>query len=164
MSDEMSRTWYPWNVIATPSRVYTTSDLRRAEVLDEAFVRPVQVRDGKTGGLMLMVPQELVNRSNEVGRYTQLFARVVVECQRPDPSSVALDEAAYIVDWTPDQRQQFVREFAEALSASITEQSPEPVEAYIAYMAHSRDVVAPQFHASFLDGEHERLAARLPAA
>lgn len=151
-------------MIATPTRVYTTSDLRRAEVLDEAFVRPVQVRDGKTGGLMLMMPQDLVNRSNEIGRYTQLFARVVVECQRPDPSSVALDEAAYIVDWTPEQRQQFVREFAEALSASITEQSPEPVGAFIAYMAHAGDAVAAQFHASFLDGEHDRLTARLAPA
>jgi hypothetical protein len=148
-------------MITAPHTTYTTSDLRRAEVIDEAFSQPVSVRDGKTGDLLLMVPQALINRSNEVARYTQLFTRVVVECQRPDPSSVALDRASYIVDFTPAQRQQFVREFAEALSSSLTEDDPAAVEAFIAYMSHANNAVPPQFHSSFLDGERDLLDAHL---
>ncbi len=150
-------------VITSPQRAYTTSDLRRAEVIDEAFSQPVAVRDGKTGDLLLMVPQALINRSNEVARYTQLFTRVVVECQRLDPSSVALDEASYIVDFTAAQRQQFVREFAEALSTSLTEDDPAAVAAFIAYMSHANDTVPSQFYSSFLDGERDLLDAHMPS-
>jgi hypothetical protein len=140
---------------------YTTSDLRRSEVLDEAFVRPVSVRDGKTGNLLVMLPQASVNRTNEVLRYVQLFARVVVECQRPDPSSVGLEQAAYVVDFTPAQRQQFIREFAEALSTSVTEDDPEAVAAFIRYMSHANDPVPAHFHSSFLEGERELIEAHL---
>jgi hypothetical protein len=148
-------------MIAAPKGVVTTSDLRRAEVIDEAFVRPVAVRDGKTGSLLLMVPQQLIDQSNELERYTQLFARVVVECQRHDPSSVALDRAAYIVDWTASQRQQFVREFAEALSASVTEGNAETVEAFIGYMANASRPTAAPFHSSFIDGDRALLESHM---
>ena len=118
-------------MITASSIIYTTSDLRRADVIDEAFQHPVSVRDGKTGNLLVMLPQAFVNRSNAVQHYTQLFTRVVVECQRPDPSPISLDKAGYIVGWTPAQRQKFVRDFAEALSTSINEDDPAAVEAFI---------------------------------
>jgi hypothetical protein len=148
-------------MISASNAIYTTSDLRRAEVIDEAFQHPVSVRDGKTGNLLVMLPQAFVNRSNAVQHYTQLFTRVVVECQRPDPSSVALDEAGYIVSWTHAQRQKFVREFAEALSTSINEGDPAAVESFIAYASHASDPVPPQFHASFVDGQRELLDAHM---
>jgi hypothetical protein len=148
-------------MLTSSSSVYTTSDLRRAEVIDEAFVRPVAVRDGKTGGLLLMVPQEMIDQSNALEQYTQLFARVVVECQRADPSPVSLDRAGYIVDWSVAQRDQFVREFAEALSASITEGNTESVDAFITYMANAGQPIAGHFHSSFLDGELGLLEAHM---
>ena len=136
-----------------PRIARTRRRMRRAEVIDEAFSQPVSVRDDKTGDLLLMVPQALINRSNEVARYKQLFTRVVVERQRPDPSSVALDQASSIVDFTPAQRQQCVREFAEALSTSMTEDDPTAMEAFIAYMSHANDPV--------LDGERVMLDRHL---
>jgi hypothetical protein len=144
-------------MIASSANAYTTSDLRRAEVVDEAFSRPVSIRDGKTGNLLLMVPQEQINRSNDISRAMQLFTRVVVECQRTDPSPVGLDQVSYIVDWTPARRQQFIRDFAEALSASITAEDPTIVEAFIGYMANAQRSVPAPFHSSFLDSERDLL-------
>jgi hypothetical protein len=140
---------------------YTTSDLRRAEVVDEAFVRPISVRDGKTGRMLLMVPQETINQSNAVSRYTQLFTRLVVECQRPDPSPVGLDEASFVIDLQPDQRQFFLREFAEALSASVAEDNPEAIEAYLTYMAGSTRQVPAQFTSSFLESQRAAIEVHL---
>ncbi len=152
---------YTCDMIAAATGVFTTSDLRRAEVLDEAFVHPVAVRDGKTGRLMLMVPQQTIDFANELSSYTQLFARVVVECQRPDPSPVSLDRAGYIADWTVAQRQQFVREFAEALSASITEGNPDAIDAFLDYMAHATAPIPVHFHSSFINDERELLEAHM---
>lgn len=102
---------------------------------------PISVRDGKTGNLLLLLPAAVIRRSNEVSRYSQLFARVVVECQRSDPSTVGLDEVAFIVDFTVDQRSDFIREFAEALSVSLNENNPEAVEAFIRYHSHANDPI-----------------------
>ena len=99
--------------------------------------------------------------SDAVKRLTQLFTQLVVECQRPDPSMVALDEVGYIVGWTSAQRQRFVRGFAEALSTSVSEDDPTAVEAFIEFMAHANDQVPPQFQASFLDSEQALLNAHM---
>ncbi len=148
-------------MISASHSSYTTSDLRRAEVVDEAFVRPVSVRDGKTGKMLLMVPQELINLSNGVSRYTQLFTRLVVECQRADPSSVGLEEASFVVDLSPRQRQSFLRDFAEALSTSVAEDNPDAVEAYLTYMAGSAKPVPVQFTSSFLKSKRAAINAHL---
>lgn len=148
-------------MIRPPRSAYTTSDLRRSEVIDEALTHAVSVREGRTGQLLLLMPQAMVDRSNEVARYMQLFARLVVECQRDDPSSVSLEQIGFILDFTVEQRNRFIREFAEALSASISEDDPEAVEAFVRYARHASDPVPPQFHASFLDDEQQLLEAHI---
>ena len=132
-------------MIVAPTRSYTTSDLRRPAVLDEAYQGPVAVRDGKTGNLILMLPMEMVERSNALSSYTQLLCRVVIECQRADPSPAVLGPVGYITNWSPDRRSHFVRGLAEALAAGAEQNSPEIVDAYIEVMAHADDSLPAQF-------------------
>ena len=132
-------------MISTPTRSYTTSDLRRAEVLDEAFIRPVSVRDGKTGNMMLMVPQELIDRINNVSDYAQLLGRVIIECQRADPSTAVLGPTAYISGWNPERQAHFVRGFAEAVVKGAADNNPGAIAAYIEVMSHADDALLPQF-------------------
>jgi hypothetical protein len=148
-------------MIVGAGQVYTTSDLRRAEVLDRGFEGPISVRDGRTGKLAMVMPSELVGRANAVETYTELFTRVVVECQRADPSPVVLGEARFIADWTSSQRQRFVREFAEALAAALTDNDPEIVEAFLGYSSHAGQPVAPQFHSSFVTDESGLISAHM---
>jgi hypothetical protein len=133
-------------------------------VIDEALAHPISVRDGKTGNLLLLLPAAMIHGSNEVSRYSQLFARVVVECQRADPSGVGLDEVAFIVEFTVDQRSVFIREFAEALAMSLNENDPEVVEAFIRFYSHANDPIKPQFHSSFLESERKQLEAHMSQA
>jgi hypothetical protein len=148
-------------MIVGSDQVYTTSDLRRAEVLDKGFEGPISVRDGRTGKLAMVLPSELVGRANAVETHTQLFTRVVVECQRADPSPVVLGEARFIAEWTPTQRQRFVREFAEALAVALADNDPEVVEAFLGYSSNAGRSVAPQFHSSFVTDEGGSISAHM---
>ena len=131
-------------MITTPVQSHNTSELRRAELIEESFVRPVSIR-GKAGRRMLMVPQDTVDRNNEINRYAQLISRVLIECQRSDPSTAVLGEVAYIRDWSPDRQAQFLRGFAEALVAAVADNDPTIVSTYIEVMSHADDPLLPQF-------------------
>lgn len=116
-------------------------------VLDEARSHPVSVRDA-SGELLVVVPQALVDSSNEVLEYVQLFTRIVVECQRDDPSAVMLGQVAYIADWTAERRLRFVRGYAEALSASISDDHPAAITAYVEFLAVADEPVPSVFDSS----------------
>ncbi len=132
-------------MIAAPVHSYTTTDLRRADVLSEAFDRPVAVRDGKSGHMLVMLPMELIERSNSLNGYTQLLCRVLIECQRPDPSPAVLGPVAYICDWSRDRQTQFIRGLAEALAEGAEQTDPAAVAAYIEVMSHADDHLPTQF-------------------
>ena len=66
--------------------------------------------------MLVVIPQALVDSSNEVLEYVHMFTRIVVECQRAGPSAVTLDQVGYIAEWPYDQRLRFIRGYAEALS------------------------------------------------
>lgn len=116
-----------------------------------AAEQPVAVRDGRSGETVIILPHAIFESNNEVLRLAVLFTRTVVECQRPDPSPAHLDEVAYVAGWSMERRAAFIRGFAEAMSATITTNSTAPARAFIDFMAHADDDVAPQFQSTFLD-------------
>ena len=134
-------------MIALPTLTHATSDLRNSSVIDESFVRPVSIR-GKGGGLMVMIPKEIIDRNNEVSRFAQMLGIAIIESQRSDASPAVLGDIGYIASWDEDRRAQFLRGFAEALVAGIADNDPEVVSTYIEVMSHAADPLLPQFDSS----------------
>lgn len=147
-------------MIRSPSRSFTTSDLRRPEVVEEAFDHPVVVRDGRSGRMLYLISQSVVDAHNEMSRLTDLFVRAVVECQRPDPSPAQLGEIGFIVSWLAAERDRFLRGFAEALAAGLAADDPAPATGFISIMSHSDDPVPDHLAGRFSASERDRLAAR----
>jgi uncharacterized protein with NRDE domain len=114
-------------------------------VLDQAFTRPVSVRDGKTGQMMLMIPHELIDRTNLVSDCAVLLCRVVIECQRPDPSTAVLGPAAFISRWSSERKTQFIRGLAEAVAEAANTNDASAVNTYLEVMSHADDQPLPQF-------------------
>jgi hypothetical protein len=134
--------------------------VRDPEVLRAGSRGPVAIREGKTGAVLVLMPQQLVEAHNEVQRLAALFVRVVVESQRADPSSAHLDEAGFIAEWSASERTRFVRGFGEALAASLAADDPAPAQAFVSLMSHANDVVPAPLDGVFSEPVSEALAAR----
>lgn len=121
--------------VVVPSSSYTTTDLRRPEVVEAAMRGPIVVREGKTGRTLVVLTQETVDRCNMVAYYAGLLARAVVELQRADPSPAHLGEISFLVELAPARRDQVFRGFAEAVAAALGSGDATPAADFIAYMA-----------------------------
>lgn len=136
---------------------YTASDMKWPEVLDEARGHPVSVRDTASGEVLVLIPKDLVDSSNEVLEYVQLFTRIVVECQRTDPSALMLGKADYVAAWSPERRLRFIRGYAEALSASVSDDHPAAIAAYVEFLACANDPIPPVFDSAILSATDRKL-------
>jgi len=67
----------------------------------------------------------------------------------------------FVSAWEPGLRSRFLEGMAEALKASIEQNNPAPVEAYVRYMQRGDDPIPPQFDPSFVDRVGDQLRARI---
>lgn len=142
-------------------RTYTTTDLRRPEVLDEALSHPVAVRDGRSGRLLFLAPVETLQGSADLLDRTRTLLAALVEHGRDRPSPAALGSLHFIAGWSADRRQRFLLGMIEALAASIADDDPAPVDAYVKYMSRADEPAAPATSPTFLDRFADQLGERL---
>lgn len=121
-------------MVGAPLASYTKSELRKPEVVKQAFQGPVEIVVGGGADPLLLMSRALVEAHAELQRLTEVFVRMVVELQRDDPSAVVLGEVGYIAAWSPEDRQRFVAGFAEALATSLRAGDPRAARGYISLM------------------------------
>lgn len=112
-----------------PIAEYRRSDLRRPDVVAQAFHRPVQIV-GLSGSLVLMATTLVEandERNAELRRLSQLFIRMTVALDvSPSPSPVLLDELGFLTTWAPERVVWFRGAFAEAVNESLRTEDPSP--------------------------------------
>ena len=148
-------------MVVAPASSYTTTDLRRPEVVDAALRAPVAVRESKTGQTLVLLTQQTVDQGNEVMRYAELLARAVVELQRPDPSRAHLGDLGFVTELAPTLQTQILRGFAEAVAVAINANDPKPVEDFITYLAGVQPPASGPLIGQFSEQTNQALARRL---
>jgi hypothetical protein len=92
------------------------SRLREPEVLALAMHGVVEVRTGGDDDVA-MLPWRQFHEMGKILELMKLFMRVVLAEPHHLPRAL-LGDAAFVADLTPDERQQFLEDFAEALNES----------------------------------------------
>ncbi len=147
---------------AVPVASFSRSRLRDPEVVAAAVNGLVEIRIGSDHDSLAMLPMSAIRAREEVRQLTQTFVRAMVALRQPDPSAVLLGDVAYVADWSPEERDQFLYGFAEAIAESLRVDDPAPARFYVQVLA-SRDVEfrSPQFTGEVSGDTANALEARI---
>lgn len=149
-------------VIDVPRASFSSTELRKPDVLSAAFDNPISVRVSGRDDALIVAAESFWGRTNSLLQAYELFARAVVESGREDPSSVALGPVSYVAAWGTAERTRFLRGFAEALSQALQDNDPQVVTDYIELMSRAGDPILDDGVAGRMsDKISDRVAARV---
>lgn len=149
-------------MVTGPIASFSRSRLRDPDVVATAETGLVEIRIGSESDSLALLPMRTIRAHEEVRQLTQTFVRALVALRQPDPSPVLLGDVAYVADWSPDEREQFLFGFAEAIAESLRLNDPAPARFYVEVLA-SRDVEfrSPQFTGEVSGDAADALAAHV---
>ena len=132
-----------------PIASFSRSRLSDPDVVAAARTGLVEIRLGSKSDSLALLPMRTVRAYEEIRQLTQTFVHAMVALRQLDPSPVLLGDVAYVADWSPDDREQFLYGFAEAVAESLRLDDPAPARFYVEVLA-GRDV---EFRSSQFTGE-----------
>lgn len=117
----------------TKEKAFTTSDLsrKRKDVMAAARNGTALVRD-TDGTVIAMRSSEHVAVQDRLSDLNRVLRAVVASLRDAQPSAALLGDIAWLADWPVANREQFVLDFADAISLSESIGSTEPADAFLA--------------------------------
>jgi hypothetical protein len=147
---------------AGPIASFSRARLRAPDVVATACTGLVEIRIRSESDSLALLPMCTIGAHEEVRQLTLTFIRALVALRQSEPSSALLGDVAYIADGSPDEREQFLYGFAQAIAESLRLDDPAPARFYLEVLA-SRDVEfrSPQFTGEVSGDAADALAARV---
>ena len=140
------------------------SRLREPDVLALAMQGLVEVRTGGDDDVA-MLPWRQFHEMGEILELMKVFIRVAL-AEPHDLPRALLGDAAFVADLTPDERQQFLEDFAEALNESERINDHRPAS-YVLDVYRKSSVAPPSrnptFRGELPDEVGDALAAHIAA-
>lgn len=148
-------------------KTITTSQLRDPDVLAEAALGPIAVFDGKRSTEMVLGPKSLWEADQSLRACSMLLANAVVELPDDKPSPTALGPLGFAASWNVSDRLWLLNQLAEAYAESVRLNSPDPVDAFVAFVGRTGEgqpsrLAAPVAHDELPSALRQKLVARHP--
>lgn len=136
--------------------VWPASDLarRRIDILDEARSGVAFVR-GTDGTLLAFTAAATFANLEQTQRHCRLLGAAVTALVDADPRPSTLGELAFVADWIPTRRHQFVADLNEVVAHAAATGQPDEIDAFLA-------MSKPRAKTGVIDPERIRSALLTP--